>query len=111
MKKILSLLLTGFLPLLLYAQGKRPNILIIFSDDHAYQATSAYGNKIVLTPNIDRIAHEGALLTNNFVTNSICGPSRATLLTGKYSHVNGYKFNERKFDFNQRIFPELLQQS
>ena len=111
MKKILPLLLAGFLPFLLSAQARRPNILIIFSDDHAYQATSAYGNKIVLTPNIDRIAHEGALLTNNFVTNSICGPSRATLLTGKYSHINGYKFNERKFDFNQQIFPELLQQT
>jgi arylsulfatase A-like enzyme len=97
----------------LYAQqnNQRPNILIIFSDDHAYQATSAYGNKLIFTPNIDRIAKEGVLLTNNFVTNSICGPSRATLLTGKYSHINGYKLNEKKFNFDQEIFPALLQQT
>src|SRR4051794_20632476 len=75
------------------AQNKRPNIILIFSDDHAYQAISAYGNKLVQTPNIDRIARAGALLQNNFVTNSICGPSRATLLTGKYSHKNGYYDN------------------
>ena len=97
----------------LFAQqnNHRPNIIIIFSDDHAYQSTSAYGNKIIFTPNIDRIAKEGVLLSNNFVTNSICGPSRATLLTGKYSHINGYKLNEKKFDFNQEIFPALLQQN
>ncbi len=111
MKKILPLLLMGILPFVLFAQQKCPNILIIFSDDHAYQAIGAYGNKIIPTPNIDRIAREGALLTNNFVTNSICGPSRATLLTGKYSHLNGYAFNERKFDFNQPVFPALLQNS
>jgi len=93
----------------LHAQ-QRPNILVIFSDDHAYQATSIYGNKLVQTPNIDRIGREGALLANNFVTNSICGPSRATLLTGKYSHMNGYKLNEKKFDFNQPIFADQLQQ-
>jgi hypothetical protein len=65
------------------AQTKQPNIIFIFSDDHAYQAISAYGNRQVQTPNIDRIAREGALFTNAMVTNSICGPSRATLLTGK----------------------------
>lgn len=119
MKKLLTNLslvfLFAYLPTLLFAQQnnnhERPNILVIFSDDHAYQATSAYGNKIILTPNIDRIAKEGALLANNFVTNSICGPSRATLLTGKYSHLNGYKFNERKFNFDQQVFPALLQQN
>jgi len=89
---------------------QRPNILVIFSDDHAYQATGVYGNKLVATPNIDRIGREGAILTNNFVTNSICGPSRATLLTGQYSHINGYRFNERKFDFNQPVFTDQLQQ-
>jgi len=111
-KKIFSMLLF-FLPVILFAQtnNSRPNILVIFSDDHAYQAISAYGNKFITTPNIDRIANEGALLTNNFVTNSICGPSRATLLTGKYSHLNGYKFNEKKFDFNQQVFPAVLQQN
>jgi arylsulfatase A-like enzyme len=89
----------------------RPNILVIFSDDHAYQAISAYGGSLVQTPHIDRLANEGALLQNCLVTNSICGPSRATLLTGKYSHLNGYKLNEKKFDISQQIFPRLLQQS
>lgn len=90
----------------------RPNIIFIFSDDHAYQGIGAYGNKLVKTPNIDRIAREGALLTNNIVTNSICGPSRATLLTGKYSHTNGYKRNDRtRFDTNQTLLSKTLQQS
>src|ERR1700755_77473 len=78
---------------IVHAQTKKPNIIFILSDDHAYQATSAYGNTLVQTPNIDRIANEGALLLNNFVANSICGPSRATLLTGKYSHKNGFYDN------------------
>jgi|SRR5579871_4453892 len=90
---------------------QRPNIVIIFSDDHAYQAMSAYGNKLISTPNIDRIAKDGAILLNNFITNSLCGPSRATLLTGKFSHINGYKVNERKFNFEQEVFPALLQQN
>ncbi|GLU55372.1 sulfatase [Dyadobacter frigoris] len=95
----------------IFAQTKeRPNIVFIFSDDHAYQSIGAYGNKFAKTPNIDRIAREGALLKNNLVTNSICGPSRATLLTGKYSHINGYKNNDRtKFDITQQLFPDLLQ--
>ncbi|NLR57631.1 sulfatase [Chitinophaga polysaccharea] len=92
------------------AQSK-PNIIFILSDDHAYQAISAYGNRLVQTPNIDRIAHGGALLTNNLVANSICGPSRATLLTGKYSHKNGYTLNEKTFDVHQETFPVLLQQN
>ncbi len=62
---------------------KRPNILFIMSDDHAYQAISAYGSQLIKTPNIDRIAEEGLLFTNACVTNSICAPSRATILTGK----------------------------
>ncbi|HTF18772.1 MAG TPA: sulfatase [Chryseolinea sp.] len=89
----------------------KPNIIFIFSDDHAYQAISAYGGKLMATPNIDRIASQGAIFTNVFVTNSICGPSRATLLTGKYSHINGYKANEEKFDVSQSLFPRLLHQS
>ncbi|WP_295128949.1 sulfatase [uncultured Chitinophaga sp.] len=90
--------------------AKRPNIVFIFSDDHAYQAISAYGNKLVQTPNIDRIAQGGVLFRNALVTNSICGPSRATLITGKYSHMNGYKANEGKFDVTQMLFPRVLQQ-
>lgn len=89
----------------------RPNIVFIISDDHTWQAISAYGSKLAKTPQIDRIAKEGAILMNNVVTNSICGPSRATLLTGKYSHLNGYKFNEKVFDINQPVFPEELQKA
>ena len=67
----------------------KPNILFIFSDDHAQQAISCYGSKVNKTPNIDRLAQGGARFTNSFVTNSICTPSRATLITGQYSHLNG----------------------
>src|SRR5882672_1622407 len=95
----------------LNAQGRRPNIIFIISDDHAYQAISAYGSKLAKTPNIDRIAREGAVFTRALVTNSICGPSRATLLTGKYSHLNGYTLNEKKFNTDQFLFPTLLQQN
>ncbi|MEJ1239167.1 sulfatase [Chryseolinea sp. T2] len=90
---------------------KKPNIIFIFSDDHAYQAIGAYGGKLMPTPNIDRIASQGAIFNNVFVTNSICGPSRATLLTGKFSHLNGYKANEEKFDVSQQLFTRLLGQS
>lgn len=93
-------------------EKSQPNILFIFSDDHAYQAIGAYGNTIARTPHIDRIAQEGALLKNNLVTNSICGPSRATLLTGKYSHKNGYKRNDRTlFDVSQFLFSRALQEN
>lgn len=93
------------------ATATRPNIIFIFSDDHAFQAIGAYGGKLMPTPNIDRIASQGAIFSNVFVTNSICGPSRATLLTGKFSHLNGYKANEEKFDVSQQLFPRLLRQS
>lgn len=88
-----------------------PNIIFIFSDDHTSQAISAYGSKLAKTPNIDRIANEGAILHTNIVTNSICGPSRATLLTGQFSHINGYKFNEKVFDVRQSVFPEEMQKN
>src|ERR1700761_1462003 len=88
--------------------GRRPNIIFILSDDHAYQAISAYGSQLAVTPNIDRIAREGALFTRAMVTNSICGPSRATLLTGKYSHKNGYPLNEKRFNTDQLVFPAVL---
>ena len=93
------------------ANTNKPNILFIISDDHAYQAISAYGSKIAKTPNIDRIAKEGAIFQNSFVTNSLCGPSRATFLTGKYSHINGYKANEERFNVSQTLFSTLLQQN
>lgn len=72
----------------------KPNIIIIISDDHTKQAISAYGSKLTQTPNIDRIANEGVLFNKAYVNNSICGPSRAALLTGKFSHKNGYRDNE-----------------
>jgi arylsulfatase A-like enzyme len=90
---------------------RRPNIIFIISDDHAYQAISAYGSTLAQTPNIDRIANGGALFTRAMVTNSICGPSRATLLTGKYSHKNGYPYNERRFNTDQPVFPAMLRDS
>ncbi|RYC68004.1 sulfatase family protein [Spirosoma sordidisoli] len=93
------------------AGPQRPNVIFIISDDHTSQAISAYGSKLAKTPHIDRIAREGAILYNNVVANSICGPSRATLLTGQYSHRNGYKFNEKVFDITQPVFTEELQKN
>lgn len=90
-------------------ESVRPNILFIMSDDHAYQAISAYGHGLNNTPNIDRIAEEGAIFTRACVSNSICAPSRATLLTGKHSFVNGKVDNVQPFDWNQDNFPKLLQ--
>ena len=89
----------------------RPNILFIFTDDHGAQAISAYGSKINETPNIDRLANEGLIFRNAFVTNSICAPSRAVILTGKYSHSNGQLTNVETFDGSQQTFPKLLQQA
>lgn len=90
---------------------KRPNIVFIMSDDHAYQAISAYSDKLIHTPNIDRIAKEGLLFTNASVTNSICAPSRAVILTGKHSHINGKIDNLSPFDTTNVTFPQLLQKS
>ncbi len=93
------------------AADKRPNILFIFTDDHASHSISAYGSKINKTPNLDRIANEGMLFENCFCTNSICGPSRAVIQTGKYSHLNGFRTNADKFDGTQQTFPKLLKKS
>ena len=93
---------------------KPPNIVFIFSDDHAYQAISAYGDprKLLDTPNLDRIAKEGVRFDRCLVPNSICGPSRATVLTGKYSHLNGFPNNSNsRFDGTQTTFPKLLQKA
>lgn len=96
-----------------FAQVKpRPNIVFIFCDDLAYQAISAYGDQrnLLETPNIDRLAREGMRFDRCLVTNSICGPSRATILTGKYSHKNGFYNNSNsRFDGSQQTFPKLLQ--
>lgn len=85
--KVISLLAAALTTSISAAQ--KPNILFIFSDDHAQQAISAYGSIVNKTPHLDRLAAEGVRFTNSFVTNSICTPSRATLLTGQYSHLNG----------------------
>lgn len=89
----------------------RPNILFIMADDHAYQAISAYGSQLLQTPNIDRLATEGMLFTNASVTNSICAPSRATILTGKHAHLHGKIDNLMPFDTTQITFPQLFQRN
>ncbi|MEO6740731.1 MAG: sulfatase [Chthoniobacteraceae bacterium] len=113
MNKIaLSLLALLLVPSGHAADAKRPNIVFIFSDDHAYQAISAYGDprKLIETPNIDRIAKEGMRLDRCLVTNSICGPSRASVVTGKYSHKNGFYNNSNsRFDGSQVTAPKLMQ--
>jgi arylsulfatase A-like enzyme len=109
MKNVLSLLFIFAVSL----HGKAPNIVFVFSDDHATQAIGAYGHAIsqlAPTPNLDRLAEEGMRFDRCMVTNSICGPSRATILTGKYSHLNGFYFNEAtEFDGSQVTFPKLFQ--
>ncbi len=92
-------------------QTEQPNIIFIMSDDHADNAMSCYGKSLIQTPNIDRIADEGVRFRNSFVTNSICAPSRAVLLTGKYSHKNGLRDNRDTFDGSQPTFPKMLQQA
>ncbi len=86
-----------------------PNIIFIFTDDHAAHAMSCYGSVINETPNLDRIANAGMRFDNCLVTNALCGPSRAVILTGKYSHLNGFAVNGDRFDGSQQTFPKLLQ--
>ena len=90
---------------------QKPNILFIMTDDHAAHAISSYGSKINTTPNIDRIADEGVRFENCFCTNGICAPSRAVILSGKHSHLNGLRDNSQTFDGTQQTFPKLLQQA
>jgi len=92
--------------------GERPNIIFIFTDDHATQAVGAYGGRLATldpTPNIDRLADEGMIFRRSFVTNSICAPSRAVIQTGLHSHLNGVMTNAETFDSSQVTFPQLLQ--
>src|SRR6478609_2638763 len=107
---VLTSVNTAF-PQLTTKNFKRPNIIFIMSDDHAYQAISAYDNKLIQTPNIDRIAAKGMLFTNACVANSICAPSRATILTGKHSHLNGKIDNHFQFDTTNVTFPQLFQEA
>ena len=114
MKFIFNRIVVSFIGLCLLSCSKEltpPNIIFIMSDDHSEQAISAYGSKLINTPNIDRIAKEGIRFNNSFVTNSICAPSRAVLLTGKYSHMNGLKDNGQIFDGSQETFPKILQRA
>lgn len=108
-KPILPLLLAVLISGCERGVPSRPNILFIMSDDHAYQAISVYGYGLNKTPNIDRLASEGAIFTRACVTNSICAPSRAVLLTGKHSFMNGKVDNVQPFNWDQDNFPKLLQ--
>lgn len=94
-------------------EEKKPlNIVFIMTDDHSYQTISAYGSKLIQTPNIDRIGNEGVIFENSFVANSISGPSRACILTGKHSHKNGFMDNiQCSFDSAQQTFPKLLRKA
>ena len=108
-----GVILASLLCSALASAAERPNIVFILSDDHAVRAVSAYGNSLVQTPNIDRIAAGGMRFDRAYVGNAICGPSRATLLTGLHSHANGFYSNEWSgpFDGRQQTLPSLLQQS
>ncbi len=111
MKRILSCLVFSLSVSILLThvvKAAQPNIIFIFSDDHAQHAISAYGSKVNVTPHLDRLAHGGARFTNSFVTNSICTPSRATLLTGQYSHLNGVPVFNR-FDESRDTVAKHLQ--
>jgi arylsulfatase A-like enzyme len=97
-----------------FAADTRPNIVFIFTDDHAPHAIGAYDGwlkSVNPTPEIDKLAAGGMLFTNSFCTNSICGPSRAVIQTGKHSHKNGFTDNGNTFNWNQQTFPKLLQQA
>lgn len=108
MKYLVALALTASV---CHAAEHRPNIIFVFTDDHAAHAIGAYGSNINQTPHIDRLAREGMLFRNCFCTNSICAPSRAVVLTGKHSHVNGVRRNGDRFDGSQPTFPQLLRQA
>ncbi|HCN80061.1 MAG TPA: sulfatase [Verrucomicrobiales bacterium] len=98
-------------PVTILAEKKRPNIVFFFTDDHAPHAIGAYNGwlkSVNPTPEIDKLADDGMLFENSFCTNSICGPSRAVIMSGKHSHKNGFMNNGNSFDWNQQIFPKIL---
>lgn len=115
MKLFFGLSAAIFVSITALPAAERPNIVFIFSDDHAQHAISAYGGifeKVAPTDNIDRIAKEGMLFDRSYCGNSICGPSRANILTGKHSHLNGFMDNNfSRFDGTQQTFPKLLQKA
>lgn len=107
-KSILQVVLLSITTIVL---AKKPNILVIFSDDHAKQALSCYGNTDIQTPALDRIAEEGMRFEHALTPNSFCTPARAAALTGKYSHRNGVTHLNQRFDGSQQTFPKLLQKA
>ena len=92
-------------------ETKRPNIIFMMTDDHTTQAMSCYGGNLIQTPNMDRIANEGIRFDNCYAVNALSGPSRACILTGKFSHENGFTDNASTFNGDQQTFPKLLQQA
>ena len=114
MKKLVQLVAALALIKAVSALEQKPNVVFVFSDDHAPHAIGAYDGwlkSVNPTPVIDRLASEGMLFVNSFCTNSICGPSRAVIQTGKHSHKNGFMNNGNTFDWNQQTFPKLLQKA
>ena len=110
----IKLILLGLLFISLFScqqEKQRPNIIFIMADDHSVGATGAYGNSLLPTPNIDKLASQGMRFNNCFNVVSLCGPSRASILSGRYSVHNGYMRNGDSFDRNQVTFPKLLQQA
>lgn len=112
MKKLSVISIIGyfFLTACQYS-GSQPNFIFIMADDHANRAISAYDGTINHTPNIDRLADEGAIFINSFCANSICGPSRASILTGKHSHKNGITGNGAPWDGKQILFPRIMKEN
>jgi arylsulfatase A-like enzyme len=114
MKRIFLFLLLAAAPFSFCNAADRPNILFVFSDDHAPHAIGAYNGwlkSVNPTPNIDKLAAQGMLFENSFCTNSICGPSRAVIMSGKHSHKNGFMNNGNSFDWNQQTFAKILQKN
>lgn len=114
MKTLASLMALLALTLGFSSADDRPNIVFVFTDDHAPHAIGAYDGwlkSVNPTPVIDKLAAEGMIFENSFCTNSICGPSRAVIQTGKHSHKNGFMNNGNTFDWNQQTFPKLLQKA
>ena len=108
-KLLLGALCASILIPSIVSAADKPNILFIFTDDHCEQALSAYDSRRITTPNMDRIARDGMRFNRCYVTNAICGPSRAVIQTGKYSHINGFVRNGNRFNGDQQTFPKLLQ--
>lgn len=94
-----------------HAERTPPNVILVICDDLTRQAVSCYGGTMMPTPHLDQIAKDGALFKRCLVSNSLCGPSRAVILTGKYSHRNGMRTNREDFDGSQQTFPKLLQKA